>query len=252
MRVEIEDRNKKIVGELKESNKSKFLVILVHGFTGSKEGPESKMFPLTTKKLLENGFSVFTFDFVGSGESDGKFRDMTVGGEVQNLKTVISYMRQLGFQKIGLVGESLGGTISIKCSKYVDSIVLWYPAIILRETGLRERFLRQRKQEELKKNGFVLYKNSIGKIYEVGRNFINDIKTLNLEIDIAHVKIPTLLIHAEDDDIVDIKQSEYAFNILNCEKELEKIKTGRHGFYGTQEEAVNFTIDWFKKWLKNK
>ncbi len=243
-KVELSDGPDRIVGILHKPNlQSRSVIILVHGFTGSKDGPGNKIFQLTVKKLLENEFSVFRFDFRGSGESSGNFKDMTVDGEVRDLVRMIAYMKHLGFDRIGVVGESLGGTISIKSySRDVNCIVLWYPAIILRETGLGERFVAMAKLEEARKNGFVNYIDGEGRRWEVGNNFIEEIKTLKLERDIAHIRSPTLLIHAEDDTTVDIKQSKYAFNILHCEKELEKIKTGGHNFIGTEKEALDLTV----------
>ena len=70
------------------------------------------LYTVDAKGLAKAGFTVFTFDFCGGGllsKSDGKFIDMLIDTEKQDLLCVIDYVSSLGYvdvSKLILIGES--------------------------------------------------------------------------------------------------------------------------------------------------
>jgi alpha-beta hydrolase superfamily lysophospholipase len=62
------------------------------------------------EELSEQGFAALTFDFRGYGESEGS---EDFGKLDEDLRAVISYMRDRGRTEIYLVGASMGGTTSL-------------------------------------------------------------------------------------------------------------------------------------------
>mmetsp|Transcript_17308 Transcript_17308/g.16512 ORF Transcript_17308/g.16512 Transcript_17308/m.16512 type:complete len:90 (+) Transcript_17308:223-492(+) len=84
-------------------------VIYMHGNGGNKlEGLFSY-----AELLLQQGITLFCFDFSGCGLSEGKW--VTLGWkEVHDLKAVTDYLLGLGtVSKIGFWGRSMGGATSI-------------------------------------------------------------------------------------------------------------------------------------------
>ena len=89
-------------------------IVLAHGFpeAGQKAGAPSYGYPqLATRLAAETGAVVLTFDFRGTGASEG---DFSLGGWRADLVTGIETLRDVpGIEEIWLVGFAAGGTLSI-------------------------------------------------------------------------------------------------------------------------------------------
>jgi len=258
--IYFENQGEKIEGILHlPENKTDSLVILVHGFTGSKEGPGG-LFINLAEKLVSKNFAVFRFNFRFTSEDFSEFYKMTIKGEVSDLKLIINEMSKR-FSKIGILAESMGGLISIlSYDDRVKCLVLWYPAIFQRETDLGKRFLSKEAEEELRKTGFVKRRKSDGREYKVGKEFVEEIKTLDTIPYIKNISAPTLIIHGEKDEEVPFTHAQRLFSILKSPKKLDELPGICHAFKNkdfttdynseAQQKAIKLTIDWFNKWLK--
>jgi len=236
------------------------IVILVPGLTGTKDGPGGVFIELA-KKLTENGFAVLRFNFRYVNENFKQHEKMTISGEVSDLKLIIKKMRKK-FKEIGLVGESMGGAVSIlSYDKKISCLALWYPVIFFKETSLEKWLSSKEAIEELKLKGYVTgYKVSLNKYYKLGKDFIEERKKINLITKIKGITCPTLLVHGDKDTTVKLNQPERAIRFLKIEnKKLEVIKGMEHAFYDItrkykvqehKDRAIELTVDWFKKWLK--
>lgn len=237
----------------KETNS---IILLVHGFTGDKNGPNN-IFVKLARELSKNNFAVLRFDFRGSGKSGGEFVDMTISDEVNDLKTAIDFVKKKQFKKIGIVGESLGGAITILgCDKLVDCVVLWYPVIYLQETPAFERF--KAREEDFDTKGFVTHKKLDGRIFKIGKSFYYERKKIKFDDKIIKISCPVMIVTGNNDTSVPHNQSERAIKLLNGPKKLEIIKGSEHCFRNLdfspnrkyQQKAIELTVDWFNKWLK--
>jgi len=259
-KIYFKNKGEKIEGILhKPEKKTESLVILVHGFAGSKDGPGG-LFNKLAEELVSKNFDVLRFNFRFTTEDFSQFSKMTIGGEVEDLKIIIDEMSKK-YKKIGLVGESLGGTISIlSYDQRIKCLVLWYPAVFQRETDLGKRFLSKEAEKELKETGFVKGKKSDGREYRVGKKFVEELKTLNVIPYSEKIQSPTLIIHGEKDNVVPFEQSLRLLKILKGQKRLEKISGICHAWrnkdfttdynFEAQQIAIKLTVEWFEKWLK--
>ncbi|NIM46733.1 MAG: alpha/beta fold hydrolase [Candidatus Aenigmarchaeota archaeon] len=239
-------------------NKTNSLVILVHGFTGSINGPGG-LFIKLAEELASKGFAVLRFNFRFTTDDWSEFHKMTMKGEVSDLKLIINKMSKK-YDKIALVGESMGGSISILAyNEKIKCLVLWYTALFRRETALAKRFLSEEKLQELEQTGFIKGKKSNGQEYKVGKEFIEEIKNIDLIPYAKKISSPTLLIHGDVDDIVPFSHSEILLTILKGPKKLEKIIGANHAWENedytdynleAQKLAIKLTIEWFDKYLK--
>ena len=114
-------------------------VAFFHGFTGTKVEPH-RIFVKTARELAAIGFYVLRFDFRGSGDSEGDFSEMTIGGEVSDaIKSidVLTAMQGVDPERIGILGLSMGG---VCCS-----VCLWTrcPCEVNGDVGNRSRMIRQ-------------------------------------------------------------------------------------------------------------
>lgn len=96
------------------------LVIVCHGFTGSKEG-RGKAVEMA-RFLAGNGISTLLFDFAGCGESKGAFEDISLSGHIGDLESAVDFCSEKGYTVIITLGRSFGGSTAI-CQAPSDSRV---------------------------------------------------------------------------------------------------------------------------------
>lgn len=109
-------------------------VILFHGFCDDRNEINFVHTELS-RRLCERGIASVRFDFAGSGESDGRFEDMTVSGEVADGQAILDYVRGLDFvdkSRVALHGLSMGGCVASMVAglrnEDVCALSLWCPA----------------------------------------------------------------------------------------------------------------------------
>lgn len=109
-------------------------VILFHGFQDDRNEINFVHTELS-RKLCKLGIGSVRFDFIGSGESDGVFSDITVSKEVQNGIDILEFVRTLDFvdlERIAIHGLSLGGCVASMVAgrqrEKVRALSLWCPA----------------------------------------------------------------------------------------------------------------------------
>ncbi|MEM5778100.1 MAG: YqiA/YcfP family alpha/beta fold hydrolase [Candidatus Aenigmatarchaeota archaeon] len=256
-KVEFENQGEKIIGFLTSPNlKTNSLILLVHGFTGNMNGP-ADLYKRLAYKLTENGFAVYRFNFRFTSDSFEDYHKMTISGEVNDLKFLINEFSKK-YDKIGVVGESLGGAISILgYSSKVKCMVLFYPAIFFKE-NIANRWSSDEQIKEMNEKGILPWVRSSGQKLYVGKKFIEEINRIEILPEIQKIKCPILFIHGNVDTTVNFSESERAFKIANEPKRIEIIDGAHHGFKDRdyqpseelQDKAINLTLYWFNKWLK--
>ncbi len=92
---------------------TKVAVVLVHGLTGHMC---QYLHIMLGTLLARAGFAVFRFDQYGDEDDQRKFHTSTIRSHVADTKTVIEYVRSLGFEKVVLAGHSLGAPIAVEAA----------------------------------------------------------------------------------------------------------------------------------------
>jgi uncharacterized protein len=171
-------------------------VILYHGFTGNKVEPH-RMFLKLARLLEAKGIACFRFDFSGSGESDGNFEDMTVSGEIDEAKHILTYVRnhdRVDMDRISILGLSLGGLIAGIVagdeSEAVHKLVLLAPA-----GNMNDIVANMARQEGV--NLSDPYFDRQGDL--VGRNFAIDVGTIRSFERAKPFQKSVLLVHGTAD-----------------------------------------------------
>jgi uncharacterized protein len=221
-------------------------MILLHGFTGSKLEPH-RFFLKISRELESLGIASFRFDFLGSGESDGHFEDMTVLKELAEAKTILEYVRShpsVDPDRIFVLGFSMGGLVaSLLAGELPDEI---HKLILLAPAGNMAD-----KAEWMKQNNiFIESKNAydIGGLL-IGIPFIEELKTINVYERAARFNSQVLLIHGTKDQAVEYQQS--LLYIENCYQDnavLQLIDGADHTFNSFEwEKTVISAIGEFVK-----
>lgn len=217
-------------------------VIFFHGFTGHKlEG--HRLFLQISRSLEDMGFACFRFDFLGSGESDGDFKDMTVTGELEEAETIFEYVKshpKIDKNRILLLGMSMGGLVASllagKRPEEIAKLILMAPAGTMGEKAERMKQAVPFIEEE---NAYDHGGNL------VGQGFYEDVSSIEVWGAAAKYDGKVLLIHGTNDQSVPFTVSHLYIEKCYGEKaELHLIEGSDHTFnsyHWTKEviEAVN-------------
>jgi len=195
------------------------VIILVHGFTTSKD---SITYQRLEKVFNEKNIATLRIDLFGHGESEGDFEDITISKAVDDILNSIKYLKEKGFSKIGLIGSSFGGMSSIMAASRTNDLfllVLRSPVSDYFEVDTKRR--TKEEMEEWKNKGYVIHVNSFGEKRRLNYSFFEDFKNNNAYEAAKKIKIPTLIVHGDNDNSVPVEQSKKTASIIeNCKLEI--------------------------------
>ena len=252
--IEIQSRGLTLRGmmHVPDNRKGKVpAVAIFHGFTGHKMESHF-IFVKLSRALEKNGIASFRFDFAGSGESDGEFRDMTILGELADANNILDYVKTQEFvdlDKIGVIGLSMGGAVgSMLASERKDDIkalCLWAPAGNMGEI-IKEQ-MKDNNIDAIRKAGWV----DIGG-FCLGIDFIDEIIGLNIFERAKNYDKNVLLIHGDKDQTVDIKTSNRYMEYYKDRGCLYVVKGGDHTFTSKalEDEVIGKTVSFITEELK--
>lgn len=169
------------------------LVVMFHGFTGNKT-ESGYMFRKLSDRLVKENIDSIRFDYLGSGESDGLFSEMTLDHLITQAKTVLEYSNSHNYKEIIILGFSMGGALALNLLQGANKAILISPAISF--------FAKQ------DKNNYPVLENGNYDLngYELNKNLFDsfDIDYFTLA---AQYNNPVLIIQGEKDLAVDPKGS---------------------------------------------
>ena len=176
------------------------LAILCHGFGGNKE---AQLLQLIADTLQQHGIASIRFDFNGHGQSEGLFEEMTVPNEIEDLKKVVAYARDLRFvSRLALVGHSQGGVVSAMTAGELEpgdisAVALLAPAAVLRDDAIRGNTFGKTYDPLDPPESVALFGNQ-----KLGRNYIKTAFTLPIYETAARYQGPAIIVHGTGDRIV--------------------------------------------------
>ena len=223
-----------------------FMCIACHGFRGNKDNG-GRIVSLAQKiNRLKGG--LVAFDFSGSGESEGDFARMTLTRQTQDLQAVVDYTARCYELPLVLLGRSFGGSTvlagGVKDPR-IKAFILWSTPIFLEETFAT---IMPQAYERLKSGQKTVIRDEAGD-YLLYPDIAFDLARHDLTKDLQAVgDRPVLIVHAEDDEIVDKNNARYIReNLNNATLHLEK--EAGHRFLNKSEVREEVTIAWLKKVL---
>jgi len=221
------------------------VAILCHGFLSSKTSSTNNAL---TRILLDRQIATFCFDFFGQGESQGPFEQITTTLAVAQANTAIDLMKRKGYRRLGLMGSSFGGLVSIlTASQRTDlaCLALKCPVVDFAEE-LRLEFgeaelARWRETDTIPnimggpdriRLRYAFYEDCLHQIaYEPARS----------------IMAPTIIVQGDKDEHVPLHQSQRLYDTLQIKKHLELLQGADHQF--TKREDFTQMTKMIAAWL---
>ncbi len=226
-------------------------LVLCHGFTGHRIEAHF-LFVKAARAFCEAGWNVLRFDFRGSGESDGRFRDMTIGSEIEDALTALRALRAeptVDAERVGLLGLSLGGLVAA-CAAGRDgdvrALVLWSAVAEMAEL-VRERWQMPTDEGQFDPRGY--YEHGA---HEIGAGFLLDCARIKPLEEIAGHAGPVLVVHGTNDQAVPLDHAHhYMAAIPSGDARLRAIEDADHTFstVALEHEVIGLTRGWLAERL---
>ena len=235
---------KNLSGIIHASKQNKDSIIIIsHGSASNKD--RERIVRLSSE-YEKNGISVLRFDFGGSGDSYES--NITIHGQVDDLKSAIKFAKSVGYSRIGLHGESLGGLVSIlSYNPDIEAMVLLAPVTSNKIPNLLNN---DTSRKELADKGYVSrIKDSRTFIFPA--EYFAERNSINQRTILSSIKCPVLIIHGDADESVPLDQSIQGLKYLSKESRLEVINKGDHTLNSKLDEIIPISVNWFKKYLIN-
>lgn len=239
-------------------------IVILHGW-----GSNSLRWQKVKELLEKKGIGVLVFDLPGFGNNPSPDRPW---GRADYIDWIFQRVKEKNWQKFNILGHSFGGGLAAKIAAnpaiyknygQIERLILCAPAIIRRKSiksylfyGLA--FLGKKifslpfvkKLSALAKK--LVYKLAGVRDYYLADGTMKEVmkkiwKEENLTLVLDKIKIPTLIIWGEKDDILPVKDA-YIIKDKIKNSEIKIIHQAKHSPYKeTPEELAKLIID-FLQW----
>ncbi len=226
-------------------------VIILHGFTGHRIEPH-QLFVKLSRRLATAGIAALRFDFRGSGESEGEFKDMTISAEVSDALVALDWLAaQPGIDpdRLGVIGLSLGGCVAAitagRRPDQVKALVLW--AAVANPHRIFERH-RELPPEELPprvEGGYDLGGNILGDA------FLAELPQIHPTEEVTRYSGPALIVHGTEDTVVPPSDADEYEAALSGRARKHLIVGADHTFnrVSWEQEVIATSVDFLREVL---
>jgi pimeloyl-ACP methyl ester carboxylesterase len=223
-------------------------VIFCHGSCSNKDRERTISAAEAYSKLA---FGVLRFNFGGSGNSYDS--EITVENQVEDLRAAVEFMKDRGYIKVGLQGESMGGLVVLSAypplKNDVRALILWAPVTRGKDKLNEVASQIDADQKDLNSSGFVI-RHKDGKDFKIPRKYFEERLNIDQGELLGNIKCPVLIAHGDGDDTVSVRDSEDAIKILldnGVDGRLSVIGGSGHKFEGYEDKLVKISKDWIKE-----
>jgi fermentation-respiration switch protein FrsA (DUF1100 family) len=222
------------------------LVVVCHGFTGSKEGGGGAV--AMSDQLAHRGFATLLFDFTGCGESEGLWEEITLSRQVDDLGAVVGWARSRGYRKIILNGRSFGGATVLAyaaADRQITAVCTW--AAVARPLQLFSGFAGKKISPGGPAGEKIALNDGTGSIC-LQRRFFQDLQRHDLPDCAARLAPrPLLLIHGTADEVVPVADAQLLFDSAGEPKKLALVKDADHRFTDHWRQAWDLFFNWLQQ-----
>jgi pimeloyl-ACP methyl ester carboxylesterase len=217
-------------------------VLFVHGFGSRRSGDKAVAL---RDACRARGWAFAAFDFRGHGDSTFgpgavKLRELRGSGLLEDLEAVRAFLASRGFERVGLVGSSMGGWASswfaLDCHA-VPAVVLLAPAF--RFLHARWDRLSAEEQAAFRAQGYWPVRSDWVET-ELGWGLVEERERFPPGLLTARWQKPALIFHGLDDDVVPPLDSiAFAQQTSARAVEVRLLKAGDHRLTAFADEIAS-------------
>ncbi|WP_333861938.1 alpha/beta hydrolase family protein [Clostridium sp.] len=245
-----DDQNKSIRGIINRPDISGKVpcIIFCHGFMGNKLG-HNFMFVKMARTLEKLNVASVRFDFMGSGESDGDFKDVTISSEVEDCKKVLKSVNSLDYidkENINILGFSMGAAIAVVIASTYSNIIK-NSILISAGFNMYDIFISEvtgDKLYEFLEKGHINFENNI-----LSEKAMDDAFNYRIFDYLKGMKGNTLIVHGTEDKSVYPLYARKIYQLLSGKAKLKFIKGSDHCYSSPEyyAELVEEIVQFVKK-----
>ncbi|MCT8160075.1 bifunctional alpha/beta hydrolase/OsmC family protein [Pseudoruegeria sp. SHC-113] len=224
--------------------------IFAHCFTCTKDITAARRI---AGRLAAMGIAVLRFDFTGLGHSEGEFANTSFTSNAADLVAAARYLKGRGMAPALLVGHSLGGAAVLRAAAEIKSETgalkavatlgaPFDPAHVTHQFGAALEEIRTKGSAEVR---------LAGRPFTIGRGFLEDISTADLQDRIGHLGAALLVLHAPRDATVGIENAAQIFDAARHPKSFVTLDEADHLITRTEdaEYAAEVIAAWAGRYL---
>ena len=227
-------------------------ILMAHGISVDKD--EDGLFTETARKICENEYNVFRFDFRGHGESEGNQEDMIIVGELLDIDAAFKYLKKYQDLPMGMLIASFGaasGVIYVANNPLIKCVVLWNPVLDLVKTFLEPMLpwakgsFNEKGYQHLEETGYLFLDVS----FKIGIHLIWEMRLIKPYEYMKMIKCPVVTLHGDKDTYVPYEVSKRYYK-CNLKSEFISISGSEHGFGKKEDQqiVINKSIEWFDRY----
>lgn len=232
--------------DMPESGEPVAYALLAHCFTCGKDiVPASRV----VQALNEDNIAAFRFDFTGIGQSEGKFENTNFTTNVEDILKAADYMRENYEAPTLMIGHSLGGTAVLVAASDVPEtnavVTIGAPS---NTTNVMKQFGCDIEKIENEGQAEVLL---AGRPFTIKKQFLDDIKSQNIQDAVRELKKPLLVCHSPIDDTVPISHAGDIYSWAMHPKSFVSLNTHDHLLFadGAAEYVARTVAAWVSAYL---
>jgi len=158
------------------------------------------------------------------------FEESSLTGRIEDLESALDFVEEQGYESVGVMGSSLGGSVSILTAakdRRVKALVTWATPCYLDE----------------------LFRGEVIKGFEKLRQ---DVSKYDVVKAVKEMHCPILIVHGSLDEQVPLSHANVLYENANEPKGIQIIEGADHRLTNPihREKAVELTLNWFKRYLE--
>lgn len=212
----------------------KKIVVIGHGVTGNKDRP---FIQTLAEGLSAAGIPALRFSFAGNGASGGRFVDATITKEAADLGSVLD---ALSGWTVAYVGHSMGGAVGVTRASQDSRIQFLVSLAGMVHTAA---FAQREFGTVTPDQGCMWDEPSC----PLSSAYMKDLAQINTLVGLApKIRVPWLLVHGSEDDVVPIQDSRDILAKANAATtQFSEIPGSNHVFAGAHAGTmVKQVSDW--------
>lgn len=240
-------------------------VLMSHGITVDKN-EWGDFYVDLANQLYRKNFASLRFDFRGHGESQGAEEDITIMGELLDIKASAQKIFERRNDKISIISTSFAAGPAIlyaiqnkgrvKCLALLSPVLDYFATFIKPTTIWGKETFNDQSFKHLEEKGYILLDGE----FKLGAKLIEEFKVIKPYELLREAKCPVLTIHGNRDTMVPYRISK-KYGAPNEKSEFVTLNNADHGFVvfgddnGVSKKSqknklfvISKIVEWLERW----